>query len=112
MTKILDCTIRDGGYLNNWEFSDAEVLALIDCAQKNSIEYFEIGYRSNKNGSKFLSCANENIAKLAIPKCNVTYIDGEEMQTTLYSFLNAIYSVVPSNIGGKLPNNNFYYIAE
>lgn len=65
MTKILDCTIRDGGYLNNWDFSDAEVLELIDCAQKNSVEYFEIGYRSNKNGSKFLSCNNADVSKFA-----------------------------------------------
>ena len=21
-TKLLDCTIRDGGYINNWNFSD------------------------------------------------------------------------------------------
>ena len=63
MTNILDCTIRDGGYLNNWEFSDARVLALINCAKNNGVKYFEIGYRSNKNGSKFLRCTNEDIAK-------------------------------------------------
>ena len=63
MTNILDCTIRDGGYLNNWEFSDAEVLALINCAKNNDVKYFEIGYRSNKTGSKFLRCANEDILK-------------------------------------------------
>ena len=24
--KLLDCTIRDGGYLNEWKFSDQEVI--------------------------------------------------------------------------------------
>lgn len=63
MTKILDCTIRDGGYLNNWEFSDEEVGSLIGCAIKNGVEYFEIGYRSNKSGSKFLRCENSEISQ-------------------------------------------------
>ena len=65
MTNLLDCTIRDGGYLNNWEFSDADVLAMIGCAKKNGVKYFEIGYRSNKKGSKFLSCSNNDVAKFA-----------------------------------------------
>ena len=52
MTKILDCTIRDGGYLNNWEFSDEEVGSLIGCAIKNGVEYFEIGQITNTHGLK------------------------------------------------------------
>lgn len=44
MTKILDCTIRDGGHVNNWEFSDECILASLDAAEKSSIDYFEVGY--------------------------------------------------------------------
>lgn len=63
MTQILDCTVRDGGYLNDWNFSDREVLSLIECDRKNNVAFFEIGYRSNKRGSKFLRCSNEDISK-------------------------------------------------
>ena len=78
---------------------------------KESIEYLQ---NNVEETAKFVVehgiFANENVAKLAIPKCNVTYIDGNEMKTTLSGFLSAIYSVVPSNIGGKLPNDGFYYV--
>lgn len=54
--------------------------------------------------------ANENVAKIAIPKCNVTYIDGNEMKETLEAYLSSIYAVVPANIGDKVPDSGFYYV--
>lgn len=45
MVKILDCTLRDGGYVNNWDFSDECILETIVCAEKSGIEYIEIGYK-------------------------------------------------------------------
>ena len=46
--NILDCTVRDGGYRNNWEFADKEVFDLYKSISDSGIEYFEIGFRSNK----------------------------------------------------------------
>lgn len=62
MVKILDCTIRDGGHLNNWRFSDEVVLATYNAAQKSGIDYFEIGYRnlfSSKDKGKYYRCTDE-----------------------------------------------------
>lgn len=50
------------------------------------------------------------IAEKAIPKCNIKFIDGEEMKIALSGFLAAMESVNPTSIGGKLPDNDFYYI--
>ena len=47
--SLLDCTIRDGGYLNNWEFTDKEVLDCYKAVTEAGYEYFEIGFRTNKN---------------------------------------------------------------
>lgn len=44
MTKILDCTIRDGGHANNWEFSDECILASLKAAELAGADYFEAGY--------------------------------------------------------------------
>lgn len=46
-TKILDCTLRDGGYYTNWDFNDNIVHSYIDAMNKLPIDYLEIGYRNN-----------------------------------------------------------------
>jgi len=46
--KILDCTIRDGGYLNNWKFEKKFVREIYRSLAKAGIDYFEIGYRSSE----------------------------------------------------------------
>ena len=50
---------------------------------------------------------NKAVAADAIPRCNLIYEDGEAMRTQLSAFLAAM---PPSAIGGKLPDNDFYYI--
>lgn len=46
MVKILDCTLRDGGYYNNWDFDKKTVDAYIDSTRNLPIDYLEIGYRN------------------------------------------------------------------
>ena len=50
--EMLDCTIRDGGYLNNWEFTDDEVLECYKSVSDAGYKYFEIGFKSNEVLSK------------------------------------------------------------
>ena len=44
--KILDCTLRDGGYYNNWDFDDKIILEYAKSMEKLPIDYIEVGYRS------------------------------------------------------------------
>ena len=44
--KILDCTLRDGGYYNNWDFDESIVNQYCDFVEKSPIDYVEVGYRS------------------------------------------------------------------
>lgn len=46
-TQILDCTIRDGGYINNWNFSKLQVKELYKTLAESNIDYMEIGFRDN-----------------------------------------------------------------
>ncbi|WP_250228097.1 ABC transporter substrate-binding protein [Anaeropeptidivorans aminofermentans] len=50
------------------------------------------------------------IAEKAIPFCNITYIDGQEMKTALEGYLNVLHGENPKSVGGTLPNESFYYI--
>ncbi|MCM1118044.1 MAG: ABC transporter substrate-binding protein [bacterium] len=54
--------------------------------------------------------AKEPIARKAIPLCNITYMDGEEMRRTLSGYLKVLYDLEPSAVGGALPGEDFYYI--
>jgi YrbI family 3-deoxy-D-manno-octulosonate 8-phosphate phosphatase len=45
---LLDCTIRDGGYLNNWDFSSEQILDCYKAVTEAGYEYFEIGFKRNK----------------------------------------------------------------
>lgn len=55
MTKILDCTIRDGGHITGWNFPDELVRGAFNAAQMSGLDYFEIGYL-NSAGGKFAGC--------------------------------------------------------
>jgi 4-hydroxy 2-oxovalerate aldolase len=44
--KVLDCTIRDGGYYNNWDFSDDEFINSIDALINTGVDVIELGYKS------------------------------------------------------------------
>lgn len=54
--------------------------------------------------------AKAAIAEKAIPYCNITCIQGEEMKTALEGYLQVLADMDPSSIGGTLPAEDFYYI--
>ena len=51
--KILDCTLRDGGYYTNWDFSSEIIAAYIDGMNKLPIDYLELGYRNTPSDDYF-----------------------------------------------------------
>lgn len=46
--KVVDCTIRDGGLMNNWQFDDDFVKAVYTACVESGVDYMEIGYRSSE----------------------------------------------------------------
>ncbi|MGB9693118.1 MAG: aldolase catalytic domain-containing protein, partial [Candidatus Sumerlaeaceae bacterium] len=47
--KVLDCTIRDGGLMNNHQFDDEMVRAVYKACLEAGIDYMEIGYKASKS---------------------------------------------------------------
>jgi len=50
------------------------------------------------------------VAEAAIPACNITYIDGTELKTTLSGYLQVLFGADPASVGGSLPGDDFYYL--
>lgn len=49
------------------------------------------------------------IAKKAIPNCNIVCITGSEMKAALTSVYSVLFASSPASIGGKMPDDDFYY---
>eukprot|EP00667_Euglena_gracilis_P003452 EG_transcript_3463 len=68
--KIIDCTIRDGGLMNKWQFSDDFVRAVYEANVAAGVDYMEIGYftsekyfkRSEVGSWRF--CATEDLRRI------------------------------------------------
>lgn len=44
----------------------------------------------------------------ALPRCNITYLTGDAMKTALNEFWGALFAVIPSSVGGKLPDEKIF----
>lgn len=51
----------------------------------------------------------DEVAKKALPKLALKYIDGDEMKTMVESYLDQLYQSNPQLVGGSLPADDFYY---
>jgi len=69
--KVLDCTIRDGGLINQWQFTDEVVRKVFLALSEAGVDYMEIGYKSSE---KYFSrdehgawkfCTEEDIKRIA-----------------------------------------------
>ena len=47
--KVLDCTLRDGGLVNNFEFTDEFVKDLYNTNVAAGVDYMEFGYKADKD---------------------------------------------------------------
>lgn len=50
------------------------------------------------------------IAQKAIPQCNLVFLSGEDMKPAISGYYEVLYSIDPTAVGGKLPDDNIYYV--
>ena len=47
--KVIDCTVRDGGLMNKWQFTDKFVRKVYNALTEAGVDYMEIGYLSSES---------------------------------------------------------------
>lgn len=52
------------------------------------------------------------LALSAIPRCNIAFVDGEEMKADMAEMLKVLFDANPASVGGSLPDDNFYYLGK
>lgn len=82
-------------FLQEYEKSSAFVNENIDEAAKLIVDAGILG--------------NVEIAKKAIPNCNISFSKGEAMHKAVEGMLTVLFEANPKSIGGKLPDKDFYY---
>jgi 4-hydroxy 2-oxovalerate aldolase len=50
--KVVDCTIRDGGLMNNHQFEGEIVKVVYDTCIAAGVDYMELGYKASRKGIK------------------------------------------------------------
>ena len=50
------------------------------------------------------------VAEKALPYCNITFIAGEDMRNLLSGYLAELHAQDPASVGGKLPDEAFYFV--
>jgi len=110
----LDCTLRDGGYYNDWNFSVSLINKYLSSMSKAGIKYIEIGYRNNNNNNlkrgNCFYCNDKFLEKLNIPpNMNLgVMVNVEDFYFNGKVNLKLINHLFPNRIKSKL---NFVRIA-
>ena len=52
------------------------------------------------------------IATKAIPDCNLTFVAGADMRAEIEPFLQVLFEADAKSVGGKMPGDDFYYVAQ
>lgn len=69
---VLDCTLRDGGYYNQWDFDEDLVNDYLEAVVSAGIQFVEIGFRFTAKDTFFGPYAystDDFLASLIIPEC-------------------------------------------
>ena len=68
--KVIDCTVRDGGLMNKWQFEDQFVRNVYHALSEAGVDYMEIGYLSSESAfsrdeyGPWRFCAEEDLKRI------------------------------------------------
>ena len=102
---VMGCLVARKDFLKN---NKAAVDAFLN-------EYSASTYNANENIEQTSELADDfgimvpEIVAKALPYCNIVYRVGDEMKSSVSSYLNVLYNANPQSVGGEIPDDNFYY---
>lgn len=100
------CLIVRNDFLNN----NREAVDKFLEDYKNSIEFVNTNIdEASALVEKHGIIGKAAIAKAAIPRCNIVFLDGEDMQKAVSAYLNVLLEANPASVGGGTPDEEFYY---
>lgn len=94
------------------EFCDNEKEALVKFLDyyKNSVDFVNNNVEQAAELVANYGIVTKDVAVKAIPKCNITFIEGSGMKERVSGYLSVLLRQNPKSIGGKLPEDDFYFV--
>ncbi len=101
-----------GAIIVNKAFAEAnpELIATFMQEYKVSVDF--VNTNPKEAGmliEKFGILPKAAIATKAIPNCNITLLNAQEAKPSVQKFLEILHGFNPKSVGGKLPEDSFYY---
>lgn len=94
--EILDCTLRDGGYINNWNFSNSDITGITKYLNLGKVDKIELGYLTEKveeNGTMFNSFDKIKSIDISNLKKIVMINFGEFSEAKIPKYQNDIFGI-------------------
>ena len=95
--KLLDCTLRDGGYVNDWNFGYSKIKNIISYLEDSGVNILELGFLRNEvqdNDRTIFSCIENVNALITKKKKNVVYMFVVLFHTTLLPSMVFAYFIL------------------
>ena len=119
--ELLDCTIRDGGYLHNWDYSFEQVKDCYKSVSESGYDYFEIGFKADesivKNKGRWYYSKEEDVKQVK-ESCNnqckiaVLIKPGDIDVNTIVNSCDSsidLYRVLVNRSTGKMDTDYSFY---
>jgi 4-hydroxy 2-oxovalerate aldolase len=62
--NILDCTLRDGGYINDWKFGEKNIIKIIKYLSESKVDIIECGFLKDQEGLDFDSSIFDEVDRI------------------------------------------------
>ena len=85
--SLLDCTLRDGGYLNNWNFGEKAIADMVNQLEQTNVEMLELGFIRNEPNNKDRVVFDSPASAMKIV--------GKKKSGLLYSVMGELSSEIP-----------------
>ena len=84
--RILDCTLRDGGYINDWQFKNHQIETILLALKESKVDIIECGYLNSASGKEHDSTCYSQIEE-------VRAIEGENTSQHVVMINHGDYSI-------------------
>ena len=110
-SKVSDSELVMGCLIARKDFADQNPAAVEKFLKEyeESANYAVTNVTETAELSEKYGIMAKNVAEIALPNCNIVYIDGDKMESYLGAYFEVLFNANPQSVGGSIPDEKLYY---